>query len=179
MNGTLSAKSATLEIFCVDLSSTWTHTETHAVELPPNQSTELLSIPCPCPSKEGLVSPSGYDDWTTSHTVVVGVRLLDLQTGEVLARTVDWPQPYRYLQLPDPGVKVIVDETGSTVTIDVQAPAKGVVLEAIGDGPEPQWSDNAMDLMPGDTRVLQVVGLNGRGLRIAYLGKENATTCVL
>lgn len=175
MNGSLSARPVKLELSCVDLQSTWTHKETHDVVLLPNQSTELLSIQCPSPSKDGLVPPTGYAEWTTSASVVVGTRLLDAQTGEVLARFADWPQPYRYLDLPNPGLKVSVDQAAGTVSVEVQKPAKCVVLAAKGDGQEVKWSDNALDLMPGDKRELIVTGLDGRDLQVSYLGKEKAS----
>ncbi|KAI0053200.1 glycoside hydrolase family 2 protein [Auriscalpium vulgare] len=173
-NSSLSAVPATLELHCVDLLSPWTHTEMHAVTLLPNQATELLSIRVPAPPKDGLTPPTGYADWTTSHSVVVGVRLRDAQAGDVLARHADWPQPYRYLDLPDPALKVVVDEKQGTISVSAERPAKGVVLRALGES-EVKWSDNNLDVMPGDTRVLEVVGLAGHKLEVAYLGKEKAS----
>ncbi|KAE9410164.1 glycoside hydrolase [Gymnopus androsaceus JB14] len=97
VNGSLSARSATLELHFVDLCSTWSHKETRVVQLPPNQATELLSTPCLGPPKTGNGSPTGYTEWTTTCSVVAGARLLDIETGDVLARFADWPQPYRFL----------------------------------------------------------------------------------
>lgn len=166
----------TLELNCVDLQSSWTHTETHDVVLLPNQATELLSVRCPSPPKEGLVSPTGYPEWTTSYSVVVGARLLDAHTGEVLGRYADWPQPYRYLDLPNPGLKATVDRDSGKVIVSVERPAKCVVFGVKGEGEDVKWSDNALDLMPGDEQVLTATGLNGRELEVAYLGSEKAVS---
>ncbi|KAJ3841495.1 glycoside hydrolase [Lentinula raphanica] len=179
VNGSLSPRSVTLELFSVDLCSTWSHKETHAIEMPPNQAVELLSIPCPGPPKTDRLSPTGYPDWTTTSSVVVGARLLDPDRGDVLARFADWPQPYRFVDIVDPGLRIDV-ETGqdlntSVVSLEVAKPAKCVVLGVVGDGEDVTWSDNALDLMPGDKQVVIARGLLGRDIQVAYLGKEKAS----
>lgn len=174
LNATLVARPAKLELRFFDLASNWTHFESHDVTLLPNQSTELLSISCPCPSKKGLSPPSGDPFWTSSYSVVASARLMDVETGEVLARFANWPQPYRYLAIPDPSVKFDVD--GEKVTINVIKPVKCLLLTVDGTGEEVQWSDNALDVTPGDPQVITAKGLNGRAVQIAYLGKEKASS---
>ncbi|KAJ7062793.1 glycoside hydrolase family 2 protein [Mycena amicta] len=175
-NASLVARPATLEIHCVDLLTSWTHTETHAVTLLPNQATELLSIPCPGPPRESAApSPHRqrrvYDD------------LLGRRCAVVLARFADWPQPFRFLEpaiLRVPGLVLDVQEDadaekGDTrVTVSVKRPVKGLVLGVLGDddGPDVRWSDNGLDVMPGDPQVVVARGLAGRKIGVAFLGKE-------
>lgn len=167
MNGTLTARSATLEIFCVDLLSSWTHKESHDVGLLPNQATEFLSIRCPGPAPKDPKSKT-----TTTYSIVVAARLMDKETGAVLARTADWPQPYRYLDFPDPGLSVSVKRETGEVTLSVDKPVKGLVLSVSGEGEEVKWSDNALDIMPGDPQVVVAHGLGDRTVSVAYLSKE-------
>ncbi|KAJ7342620.1 glycoside hydrolase [Mycena albidolilacea] len=175
-NASLAARSATLELHYVDLKSTWTHTETHAVTLHPNQATELLSIPCPGPPRDAAApSPTADEQFTTTHTVVAGARLLDAESGAVLARFADWPQPFRFVEpvlLRDPKLRVEVDGATGKVTVSAERPVKGLWLSALGDGADVKWSDNALDVMPGDPQVVVAQGLNGRGVGVAFLGKE-------
>lgn len=156
----------------MDLKSNWEHKETHQVVLPPNQSINLFTdLQLPSPPKTGVhaVSPTGFDGWTTSHSVVVGARLLDPKTGKVLARHADFPQPLRFIEAYDPGLKLT--SSGEIVEITTEKPVKCLVLSVTGDE-DVRWDDNGMDLMPGDTRVLHGKGLNGRSAQVAYLGKE-------
>ncbi|KAJ7499902.1 glycoside hydrolase [Mycena latifolia] len=177
-NASLTARSATLELYCVDLKSAWTHTETHAVTLLPNQATELLAIPCPGPPRETAAAPpTGDAEFTTTHSVVVGARLLDAESGAVIARFADWPQPFRALEpalLRESGLALAVDEATGAVTVSVTRPVKGLVLSAVGDGADVRWSDNALDVMPGDPQVVVAKGLAGRDIAAAFLGNEKA-----
>ena len=38
----------------------------------------------------------------------------------------------------------------------------------------PKWSDNALDIVPGDIQEVLVRGLCGRKVKVAYFGKETA-----
>lgn len=171
-NGTLALRSVKLELHFVDLKSSWSHTESHDVALLPNQTTELLSIRCPGPPKEGLSPPSGDPVWTTTYSVVASARLIDTKSGEVLARFADWPQPYRFVEIPDPGLQVTVN--GESVTVNVRRPVKGLFFTVDGPDDAVKFSDNALDVVPRDTQTIMARGLGGRGLKVAYLGKEKA-----
>jgi beta-mannosidase len=122
------------------------------------------------------VAPTGFDAWTTSYSVVVGARLLDPASGEVLARHADFPQPLRFIEAYNPGLKVVVKD--DTVEISAEKPVKGLVLSLKGDGKDEKevvWSDNGMDVMPGDAQVVTGKGLGGREVEVVYLGKEKAS----
>lgn len=66
---------------------------------------------------------------------------------------------YKYLTFPDEKaveLSVKLDEKAGTVTISAARPVKGLILSFSAD----VWlSDNALDLIPGDERVLTVAGL--------------------
>jgi len=48
-------------------------------------------------------------------------------------------------------------------------PIKGIVLDADGDD-DVKWSDQAIDLIPGDDRIILAWGLDGRAVNARYLG---------
>lgn len=89
--------------------------------------------------------------------IVVQARLLDAG-GEVLARYSNWPEPWKYLTFPEAGLQITSE--GESVKLSCSQPIKGIVLEV--DGEDCQWSDQAIDLMPGDDQVVSAKGLNGR-----------------
>ncbi|KIP02770.1 glycoside hydrolase family 2 protein [Phlebiopsis gigantea 11061_1 CR5-6] len=152
-NSTLRPVSATLEVRAFDLRSAWTHTETRAALLLPNQSTDLLASACPRPPGP---DPTGLSP-DRAHTVVVAARLLAPATGEVLARCSDWPQPYRHGTYPEPAVSLAVEANGktSTVTVRVDRPVKGLTLGLEGkDSADVSWSDNGIDVVPGDPQTV-------------------------
>jgi len=96
------------------------------------------------------------------RTTVVGLRLL--AGGSVIARAASWPEPLKYLHLPKGGLDVAVD--GQRLRLRATRPLKGVLLEAEGDV---TWSDNALDLLPGDEQVVVAEGLEGE-IQVRYLG---------
>lgn len=170
-NALLSPRPVKLALACFDLLSDWTHSETSDVVLQPNQSTELLSIPCPSPPAKDSSGPLV----TPSYSVVVGAQLLDPDSSAVIARYADWPQPYRHTDYPDPGLQVEV--RGEEVEVSVRRPVKGLVLsvEDGGNGEEVKWSDNALDVLPGWPQTVRTTRLGGREVKVAYMGKERAT----
>jgi beta-mannosidase len=176
-NSTLQPQEAILELSFVDLVSSWTHQEVHRVKLQPNMSTELLSaITCEAPPG------------TNSSTVVIGARLLSTNNPHtVLARASDWPQPLKYaLYNADPKIEVTV--SGEDIRVRAARPVKCLVLSVEDDGLRKEgftwerwqestnvhWSDNALDLMPGDEQSVWASGLAGRHIKVAYLGHEQA-----
>ncbi|RFU26116.1 hypothetical protein B7463_g10222, partial [Scytalidium lignicola] len=121
-----------------------------AVDLTENRSTELF------------VQKIDEDE---SRTVVVSAKLI--RGGEVVSRFLDWPQPLKYLDLPradDIKVRVENDE----VFVSSSVPLKGLVLETEDDGVE--FSDNCIDLIPGDKQVIHAKGLQGRPVTFMHLG---------
>jgi beta-mannosidase len=165
-NSRLEEKKVSCELTCFHLESEWTHVEKHEVTLLPNQSTEILKIPCPHPK------PGSDPLSTPSYSVIVSARLLDLTDGAVIARYVDWPQPFKFTDFPDPKLDIKVD--GEDVIIEAKYPVKGLVLSVDEAGEEVKWSDNALDLVPGDVQKVRAKGLKGRKIKVAHLGEEKS-----
>lgn len=164
-NSTLQARHAKLVLYCADLDSSWTHQQDTVVTLHANQSTELMNIPCPAPPSIASSHRLG-PGLTTSYSVVVSARLVDQRSGEVLARYADWPQPFKYVEPPNP--EIHVERVGERISIRAEKPVKGLFLTA-DDDPDSlvRWSDNTLDLMPGDEQIIYAKGLQ-RNNRVQY-----------
>lgn len=78
--------------------------------------------------------------------------------GHVAAREVDWPQPFKYLDLSDRGLDITISESaeGRILKIRAQKPVKCLVFE---EQDSVRFSDNALDIVPGDEQVVTVTGL--------------------
>ena len=148
VNGRTTALDAQLELNAWTLAGELAVSDTRAISLLPNQATELGEF----------ALPSG-------QPIVLGARLR--VQGQVAARAALWPEPFKYLTLPDPGFELTV--TGDQVLLHVARPAKGVWLEA-GDGMA--WSDNFLDLLPGDEISVTAAGLNGALPVLRWLGRD-------
>ncbi len=122
--------------------------DSRAVNLLPNQATELGSFAL-----------------QSGQPLVLGARLrLD---GQVVARAALWPEPFKYLHLPDPGLEIT--RVGDQLRLRAARPAKGVWLEA-GDGVT--WSDNFLDVMPDGEVLVIAAGLGETNPTVRWLGKE-------
>jgi len=144
--------------------------------LEPNASTEIYqNFPCPHPGDAETVP-------TPSHSVVVAASIFDASTREVLAKTVDWPQPYKLLHPPRPGFKIELNAVAAdgtqAIKLSADRPVKGVLLSVEEGEDDVRWSENGFDLIPGHTERIVVKGLRGRPLRVAYLGSERAHALV-
>lgn len=100
---------------------------------------------------------------------VLAVRLFS--GDEVIARDMDWPQPFKYLSFEDRGVDIVA--TGGQYTVTVKRPTKGLVLNE-SDGQV--LSDNCIDLVPGDAQVIEAKGgfKEGNIPAFRYLGDQDA-----
>ncbi|KJR86095.1 beta-mannosidase [Sporothrix schenckii 1099-18] len=144
------------------------------VTLLPGQNNELGTL---------AAQPS----WNKDSLIILELSLKDAK-GNVVARYVDWPEPYRYLEWPndtklDVKVAHVKDakdgknkgQVDAHVTVVANQPLKGVWLEPVYDGKEahdsfePRWEDNMFDLMPGQAITVGVSGLNGREVKARFL----------
>ncbi|HEU4741816.1 MAG TPA: glycoside hydrolase family 2 protein [Meiothermus sp.] len=143
VNGTPQARTLDLELSAFSLDGERLATERKRVVLEPNATTEL-------------------GRWELPGQVVGAARLLE---GEgVVARATRWPEPFKYHRFPDPGLSL--EQLGDDeFRLSVQRPAKGVVLEAEGV----RWSDNFLDLLPGDPQTVRAEGLKGAGGVVRWL----------
>ena len=87
----------------------------------------------------------------------------------------DRPEPFKFIKFPPVeavGLNISVAEDGETVSLSVKKSIKGVILDV--DGDDVKWSDQAFDLVPGDTQEVRAAGLNGRKIKARFLGDGSA-----
>lgn len=161
-NSTLEAKNATVELVSFDLHDGLVDKREFAVVLQPNASTEIWKGDVPGQPVRTSLSQ-------TPRPIVVQAILRD--GDNVLARYSNWPEPWKSLTFPDAKLKLEIK--GDEVTVSAEKPIKGLVLDVEGDA-EVQWSDQALDIMPGDVQVVVAKGLNGRNVAARYLGDGSA-----
>lgn len=91
---------------------------------------------------------------------VVAAYLLDADTGEQLARYVNWPEPLKYLHLASrpAGLRAVLNAGATAVEVSASVPVKGLAVECEDDGV--QFEDNLVDVVPGE-----VVSIGVRGAR--------------
>jgi beta-mannosidase len=149
VNGTTEKLRAELEVRTWRLDGSLLAEERHPVELAANQASELLEVEIPGAHGEPCV---------------LAARLL--VNGEVRARGTSWPEPFKYLQLPEP--EVVTKQLGDgRIEVSAVRPAKGVWL-ASAEG-DVTWSDNMLDLFPGDPQLVRADGLKGEGVQVKWL----------
>lgn len=107
-----------------------------------------------------------------AETTVVAAYLHCRNKRKLLARTVSWPDPLKFLKFSeDPKISVVVDEGGNQVFVTADAPVKGLVLAVanVDDGEDADWQDNGIDLVPQETVIVGVTGLKGRSIAVRWL----------
>jgi beta-mannosidase len=117
---------------------------------------------------------AGVVDNVADEPHVLAVRLWRGDT--VVARDCDWPQPLKYLDFAERGVRVDAvagDEAGGETTtllrVSAARPTKGLVFE---EREGVLVEDSALDVVPGDEQVVRVRGLKTGDAPLAwrYLG---------
>ncbi|KAL1676287.1 glycoside hydrolase family 2 protein [Schizophyllum commune] len=166
-NSTLTEKKVALEVTEFDLQSDWTERWEKEVVLAPNASTELY---------KGDVKgqPVRTKKSEVPKDIIVSARLLDAD-GTVLSRYANWPEPFKFIKFPPVeavGLNISVADDGETVLLSVKKPVKGVILDV--DGEDVKWSDQALDLVPGDAQQVRAAGLSGRKIEARFLGDGSA-----
>lgn len=96
--------------------------------------------------------------------------------NRIVARDVDWPQPFKYLDLSLPSLEIRQEGDRSLESavfrISSTKPVKCLVFE---EEEGVQLNDNAMDIVPGDEQILTVTGLGAtQELRYRCLGQPKA-----
>ncbi|KAA1466453.1 beta-mannosidase [Dentipellis sp. KUC8613] len=167
-NSTLQEKRATLQVTSFDLDNAdWRESWVKEVALAPNASTELW---------KGVVpgQPIRTKESEVPKAIIISARLLD-DHGAVLGRYSNWPEPFKYIHFPkveDLGFKITPLDDGTSVELTTEKPIKGIVLDV--EGEEVKWSDQAIDLVPGDPQIVSGVGLKGRQVKARFLGDGTA-----
>ncbi|KAL5507967.1 hypothetical protein ACEPAH_5585 [Sanghuangporus vaninii] len=166
-NSRLEEKRVKLLVQSFDLyDSDWTDSWSEDVVLAPNASTELWKGPLPGQPTRTKLSE-------TPKPIVVSARLLG--GDKVLARYSNWPEPFKYIHFPtveEAGLEIKVHGDGETVELSCKKPIKGIVLDV--EGEDVKWSDQAIDLIPGDNQAITAKGLKGRKIQVRYLGDGTA-----
>ncbi len=145
VNGRQTALEAALVLRLFRLDGQQVREERRQIVLPPNQAAALGTF--------------AYDG---ESPLVAGAQLL--VQGTVMARAALWPEPFKYLTLPDPELELTrLDE--SKLHLRVARPAKGVWLWAEGV----RWSDNMLDLLPGDEQIISAQGLGMSEVQARWL----------
>lgn len=92
---------------------------------------------------------------------------------KIVARDVDWPQPFKYLDLSDRQLHVqptSEHENEEILVVSARKPVKCLVFEE-QDGV--RLEDNAVDIVPGDEQTIKVTGRGSKPLKYRYLGQES------
>jgi beta-mannosidase len=103
-------------------------------------------------------------DCPEDEPTVVAATFLD-RSGTLVSRESDWPQPLKHMTFPDRQIRV--ELVGEEVHLCAQKPVKGLVL--LNDGV--QWSDNCLDIIPGDKQRVTAAGLKAN-VQFIYYGKD-------
>ncbi|KAJ5782117.1 Glycoside hydrolase family 2 immunoglobulin-like beta-sandwich [Penicillium paradoxum] len=89
--------------------------------------------------------------------------------GQIVARDIDWPQPFKYLDFSDRGLEVTPEPGTSAdqqiLRISARKPVKCLVFE---ERENVRISDSAIDVVPGDEQVVTVTGLKEGDLPLGY-----------
>lgn len=91
------------------------------------------------------------------------------ENGKLISRDTDWPQPLKYINFSDRGLKVVSE--GDKVFITAEKPVKGLTFE---EREGILVSDSAIDILPGDEQVVTVKGLKDgeKPLAWRFLGQD-------
>ncbi|KAJ5919123.1 hypothetical protein N7466_010066 [Penicillium verhagenii] len=128
-------------------------------ELAPNSSSDLFEF-----------ALSDIETKNKGEPLIVSARLLDPSDNTVIARCTNWPQPYRYLHMPQALLRIRA-ENGKVYVKTEDVPVKGLLLY-VDDVDSVKFDDNCIDLVPGDEQVIALTGLDNQKLRFRYYGME-------
>lgn len=146
VNASLGPESAELDLRTWTLDGEPMVAERRRVSLLPYQATEL-----------------GTFHFDANRPLVLSARLLT--QGRVVARATMWPEPFKYFRLPDPAIE-LTKLGDDRLRLSAARPAKGVLLSAKN---EVRWSDNMLDLMPDEVRIILADGLGVADPQVRWL----------
>ncbi|KAF8325256.1 beta-mannosidase [Cantharellus anzutake] len=167
-NSTLAPEELELLVEAFDLNDrSFNWKEERAVKLSPNSSTELWTGQVPGQQIRTKLSE-------VPRPIVISARLM--RSGEVVGRCANWPEPFKFLKFPHPselGLKIVASENTSgditSVRLSTSVPIKAIVLDADGSQ-DVSWSDQFIDLIPGDDQIIEAKELNSRKITVRFLG---------
>ncbi|KAJ3041625.1 hypothetical protein HDV00_008901 [Rhizophlyctis rosea] len=130
---------------------------------------------------------------TRTHTVVCHAVVIDSTTKKVISTHTDWPQPHKYTNFPAPNFTITFDAHSETLAISAERPCKGLVFDLAvredrrrDDDVDVKWSDNCLDLWPGEEAVVCGEGLakilkrdgDLRNVRVSWMGMEEGVSLI-
>lgn len=125
----------------------------HDIRVAPNGTTDVI-----------LDNVIDYTAYSEPHVLAARLRIGD----RIVSRDIDWPQPYKYLDLTDRGLQVhqiTQTDDEQILIISAKKPVKCLVFEerdGIG------LSNNALDIVPGDDQTVTVTGLKNDDTPLAW-----------
>jgi beta-mannosidase len=139
------------------------YSSTEVIELEPNATTEVFDIELPGPT-------------TRKEEPVIMATSLRLDADDsrlgVIARCTNWPQPYRYLDMPTPDLTIRIKQDKILVKTN-NVPVKGLAFY-VEDIDSVDFEDNLIDLVPGDEQVVVAQGLKGKPVKFRYYGMHGS-----
>ena len=167
----------------------------------PSEQPRIIVLAAKVVDKQGLVL-SRNANWYVPVLALLDFAVQHPLTNiDVLMLSSIRPEPYKYIAFPTPAElgltvttstptnsdltsivqttyvsssKKLLDlETATLVKLSSKLPIKGVVLDVDGEA-DARWSDQAIDLIPGDEQMLLAWGLEGRKISPRYLGDGTA-----
>lgn len=130
------------------------------VRLVPNGTTNVIL--------DGVIDHTAYRE---PHVLAARIWV----DGQLVARDVDWPQPFKYLDLSDRGLVISEQDASAAgeqrLLITARKPVKCLVFE---EREGVTISDSAVDIVPGDDQVVTISGLKpgDKPLRYKFLGSD-------
>ncbi|KAJ9215889.1 CAZyme family GH2 [Paecilomyces variotii] len=115
---------------------------------------------------DGIIDCVAYPE---AHVLAARLWIGD----RIVSRDIDWPQPYKYLDLTHRGLEIkqsVRTDDERIIVISAKKPVKCLVFEE-RDGVS--LSDSALDIVPGDYQTVTITGLNAgdEALKWKFLGQ--------
>ncbi|KAL8722694.1 MAG: hypothetical protein Q9225_000861 [Loekoesia sp. 1 TL-2023] len=124
--------------------------------------TSCKSIRLLCNRSTEIAEYNLGDSKKEARTIIAAI-LFDPTDGSIVARSVNWPEPLKYVQFPRPEslcMTIVSTAKGNAVELEAEVPVKGVALEVNDDkGDSVVFEDNCIDLFPGEALQIGVNGL--------------------
>lgn len=127
------------------------------------------NIDIACNGTTDIIVDDIIDHTMYSEPHVLAARLW--VDDQIVARDIDWPQPFKYLDLSDRGLEIELSGAAGEqqwLAIRTRKPVKGLVFEQRNGV---NFSDSYMDIIPGDEQNVAVTGLTG-SLAYRFLGQN-------
>ena len=136
------------------------------ITLSSNRSTELQKVPV----------NSHHTDGVDSARIVVAIYLINAGDGGKSARTINWPEPLKYVRFQQPE-KLNIEIVEGAVEVSAEVPVKAIWLEVPDEEGRQRvvWDDNGFDVMPGQVMKVGVKGLDigeEERIQVRYMGSE-------